>query len=151
MASTVVLSSKEYQVVGKRPIRQDGYDKVTGKALYGADIQLPGLIHGKMLRSPHAHARIVSIDTSRAEAHPGVKAIVTSKDLPDLGDKSVVVPGSPPTDVMVLSGNILARDKVLYKGHAIAAVAASNPHDAEELLSLIDVDVRGASRGCQLG
>ena len=90
MASNIVLSSKEYNVVGKRPIRHDGYDKVTGKAQYGADIHPPGLLHGKILRSPHAHAKIISIDTSKAEAHPDVKAVITSKDLPppkDTADK----------------------------------------------------------------
>ena len=87
MASNIVLSSKEFKVVGKRPIRHDGYDKVTGKARYGADISLPGLLYGKMLRSPHAHARIISLDTSRAEAHPDVRAVVTAKDLPEPEDR----------------------------------------------------------------
>ena len=77
--------TKEYKVVGTRPIRHDGYDKVTGKAQYGADVGLPGMLHGKVLRSPHAHARIVSIDTSRAEAHPDVEAVATSADLADAG------------------------------------------------------------------
>ena len=129
MTSNIVLSNKEYKVVGKRPIRHDGYDKVTGKAQYGADIHPPGLLHGKILRSPHAHARIISIDTSKAEAHPEVKAVVTSKDLPPAKDNA---------DKRAKS-NILAIDKVLYKGHAVAAVVASNPHVAEEVLSLIDV------------
>ena len=84
MVSNIVLSTKEYKVVGKRPIRHDGYDKVTGKAQYGADISLPGMIHGKILRSPHAHARILSIDTSKAEAHPDVEAVATSADFPDV-------------------------------------------------------------------
>ena len=128
MASNIVLSNTEYKVVGRRPIRHDGYDKVTGKALYGADIDLPGLLHAKILRSPHAHARVLSIDTSRAEAHPDVRAVLTSKDLPE-----------PADGVKALSSNIMARGKVLYKGHAVAAVAASNPHIAEEALSLIDV------------
>ena len=83
MTSNIVLSNKEYKVVGKRPIRHDGYDKVTGKALYGADMNLPGMLHAKVLRSPHAHARIISIDTSKAEAHPEVRAVVTSKDFPE--------------------------------------------------------------------
>jgi len=74
----IVLSTQEYNVVGKRPIRPDGADKVTGKALYGADINLPGLLHGRVLRSPHAHARIKSLNTSRAAAHPGVKAVITN-------------------------------------------------------------------------
>ena len=129
MTSNIVLSNKEYKAVGKRPIRHDGYDKVTGKAQYGADIHPPGLLHGKILRSPHAHARIISIDTSKAEAHPEVRAVVTSKDLPAAKDNA---------DKRAKS-NILAIDKVLYKGHAVAAVVASSPHVAEEVLSLIDV------------
>ena len=129
MASNIVLSTKEYKVVGKRPIRHDGQDKVTGRAKYGADITLPGMLHGQVLRSPHAHARIRSIDTSKAEAHPDVRAVITSKDLP--------VPDDSKANV---SGNILARDKVLYKGHAVAAVAALSPHVAEEALSLIEVE-----------
>ena len=128
MTSNVVLSNTEYKVVGKRPIRHDGYDKVTGKARYGADIHPPGLLHGKILRSPHAHARVLSIDTSKAEAHPDVRAVITARDLPE-----------PPAGKPHGSSNILARDKVLYKGHAVAALAASSAHIAEEALSLIDV------------
>ena len=128
MTSNVVLSNKSYKVVGTRPVRHDGYDKVTGRALYGADMSPPGLLHGRVLRSPHAHARVLSIDTSRAEAHPEVRAVVTGADLPEPGDKAPRV-----------STNVLAREKVLYKGHAIAAVAATNVHAAEEALSLIDV------------
>ena len=79
----VVLSNTTYDVIGTRPIRHDGADKVTGRALYGADYQSAGLLHGKILRSPHAHARIMSIDTSKAEALPGVYAVVTHQDLPD--------------------------------------------------------------------
>ena len=128
MTSNVVLSNKSYKVVGTRPVRHDGYDKVTGRALYGADMRPPGLLHARVLRSPHAHARVLSIDTSRAEAHPEVRAIVTGADLPEPGDKAPRV-----------STNVLAREKVLYKGHAIAAVAATNVHAAEEALALIDV------------
>jgi xanthine dehydrogenase molybdenum-binding subunit len=87
MTSNVVLSKVEYNVIGKRPIRHDGVDKVTGKALYGADIHLPGLIHGKVLPSPYAHAHIRSIDTSKAEVHPGVLAVATSKDLAQVPDR----------------------------------------------------------------
>jgi CO/xanthine dehydrogenase Mo-binding subunit len=71
-------------IVGTRPIRPDGAEKVTGRAAYGADYNMPGQLVGKVLRSPHAHARIVSIDTSRAKALAGVKAVVTSADFPDL-------------------------------------------------------------------
>ena len=78
----------EYKVIGTRPIRHDGVDKVIGRAQYGADIRLPGMLHGKVLRSPHPHARIISIDTSKAEAHPDVRAVATSVDLPDPGPVS---------------------------------------------------------------
>jgi len=140
MTSNIVLSTKEYNVVGKRPIRHDGYDKVTGKALYGADVHLPGMIHGKILRSPHAHARIKSIDTSKAEALPYVRAVLTSADWPDYGDGTPGQPSSAPQNFDFRSSNLMARGKVLYKGHAVAAVAADSPHAAEEALALIEVD-----------
>ena len=130
---------KEYKVIGTRPIRHDGVDKVTGRAIYGADFQITGLLHGRVLRSPHAHARIVSIDTSRAEAHPGVKGVVTAQDLPAAEDKMADL-GEGPVNLKYLCDNILASDKALYKGHAIAAVAATNPHIAEEACELIDVE-----------
>lgn len=130
---------EEYKVIGKRPIRHDGTDKVTGRAIYGADIQMAGLLHGKILRSPHAHARIKSIDASKALALPGVKAVVTAKDLPSIGDKIADL-GEGAVNLRFLSNNVLADDKVLYKGHAVAAVAATSPHIAEEALALIQVE-----------
>jgi CO/xanthine dehydrogenase Mo-binding subunit len=130
---------KEYKVLGTRPIRHDGVDKVTGRALYGADFQTTGLLHGKVLRSPHAHARIKSIDTSRAEAHPGVKAVVTAEDLPTAADKIADL-GEGAVNLKYLCDNILASDKALYTGHAVAALAANDPHTAEEALELIDVE-----------
>ena len=136
----IVLATGDYKVVGTRPIRHDGADKVTGQAKFGADIILPGLLHGKILRSPHAHARIKSIDTSKAEAAPGIHAVVTSADweqptgkVEDLAEGSI-------HNLRFMSNNILAYGKVLYKGHAVAAVAAANPHQAEEALALIEVD-----------
>ena len=123
-------NGKKYRVIGTRPIRHDGVDKVTGDARYGSDIHLPGMLHGKVLRSPHAHARIVSIDTSKAEAHPGVRAVITAADLPAAAGKASHEP----------IHNILAGTKALYDGHAIAAVAATNVHDAEEALDLIEVE-----------
>ena len=140
MTSNIVLSNVEYKVVGTRPIRHDGVDKVTGKAQYGADIRLPGHLHGKVLRSPHAHARIKSIDTSRAEAHPGVLAVATAKDLAPVPDILAEIGEEAVLSLKYLSNNVLAGDKALYKGHAVAAVAADNPHVAEEALKLIDVD-----------
>ena len=85
----IVLSNKDYDVIGSRPVRHDGTDKVTGRAIYGADFDASGLLHGKILRSPHAHAKIISIDTSEAEKLPGVKAIVTSSDFPEVSDKKL--------------------------------------------------------------
>lgn len=135
----MVVEKTQYKVIGTRPIRPDGLDKVTGRALYGADVRMAGLLHGKVLRSPHAHARIRSIDTSKAEALPGVKAVVTSKDLP-LAEDRVQNLGEGAINVRYLSNNVLAADKVLYRGHAIAAVAATSPHIAEEALRLIEVE-----------
>ena len=130
-----------YKSVGTRPIRHDGYDKVTGRAAYGSDISLPGMLHAKILRSPHAHAVIKSIDTSRAEAIPGVHAVITSADLPEYENKPVTGPsGGPPQNLFHLSSKILARGKVLFRGHPIAAVAADSVHEAEEALDLIDVE-----------
>ena len=129
----------KFKVIGTRPIRHDGVDKVTGRARYGADVSLPGLLHGKVLRSPHAHARIKSLDVSAAAALPGVKAVVTSADFPEL--KSGVVPmGELAMNPHYMSMNLLAHDKVLYDGHAVAAVAATSPHIAEEAVKLIKVE-----------
>ena len=128
----------KYKVIGTRPIRHDGVDKVTGRAQYGADIKLTGMLNGVILRSPHAHALINRIDTSRAEALPGVRAVVTSADLPEQGDHIAEL-GEGAVTMRHLSANILARGKVLYKGHAVAAVAADNIHIAEEAVQLIDV------------
>jgi CO/xanthine dehydrogenase Mo-binding subunit len=128
----------KFKVVGTRPIRPDGVDKVTGKANFGADLHLPGMLIGKMLRSPHPHARIVSINTAKAMALPGVKAVVTSADLPDLASQ-VYEGGESASNVRDVSYNVLARGKVLYEGHAVAAVAAISPWIAEEAAGLIEV------------
>src|SRR5215472_16111166 len=128
-----------YTVIGTRPIRHDGVDKVTGRAVYGADVQMAGLLHGRVLRSPIPHGRIKKIDASKALALPGVEAVVTSADLPEPGDKIAEL-GEGAVNLRHLSSNCLARDKVLYKGQAVAAVAAVSPHVAEEALKLIEVD-----------
>ena len=128
-----------YKVIGTRPVRPDGADKVTGRAIYGADMRLTGMLHGKVLRSPHAHARIRSIDTSKAKALPGVKAVVTAHDMPKAEDRMANL-GEMSVNVKHLSNNAMAYDKVLYRGHAVAAVAAVNVHVAEEALNLIEVD-----------
>ncbi|MEE8158289.1 MAG: xanthine dehydrogenase family protein molybdopterin-binding subunit, partial [Dehalococcoidia bacterium] len=140
MSSNVVLSTRDYNVVGTRPIRHDGTDKVTGRARYSADINLPGLLHAKILRSPHPHARIRSIDSRRALDLPGVKAVVASADLPEPSARLSDQEEGAVVNYGFYSRNVLAREKALYRGHAIAAVAATSPHIAEEALSLIDVD-----------
>ena len=138
-SSNQVLSEVEYNIVGKRPIRPDGVDKVTGRAQYGADVKLTGLLAGKVLRSPHAHARIRSIDTSKAEALPGVRAVVTAKDLPfaSLTREGL---GGDYGRLKFASDHMIASDKALFKGHPVAAVAAVNAHVAESALALIEVD-----------
>ncbi len=140
VGQTIKHHDEEYKVIGTRPIRHDGLEKVTGEARYGSDINLPGQLHGKVLRSPHAHARIVSIDTSRAEALDGVRAVITSAAFPDPGDKLTGGGEAPGLPLKFKSANMLARGKVHYHGHAIAAVAAANPHVAAEALKLIDVE-----------
>ncbi len=120
---------KDFRIVGQRPLRPDGIDKVTGRARFGADMNAPGMLVGRVLRSPHAHARIRSIDTSKAMALAGVKAVVTRDDFGPV-DESLL-------DVMV---NCMAQDKALYDGHAVAAVAATSASVARKALRLIEVD-----------
>ncbi len=136
---TAVPQVPPYQVIGSRPARHDGADKVTGRAIYGIDARMPGMLYGAVLRSPHAHARILSMDTSRAEALPGVKAVITSRDLPDVESK-VNALGEGSINLRYQSCNVLARDKALYFGHALAAVAATSSHIAQEALQLIRVE-----------
>lgn len=114
-----------FTYVGTRPIRHDGLDKVTGRANYGADFTLPGMLYGAVLRSPHAHARIVSIETSQAEAMPGVMAVITGRDLAKTTAKLMMGEGG--FDLGDMGDNLLAHDKALYEGHAVAAVAATSP------------------------
>ena len=136
----MVLATKTYDVVGTRPIRHDGTDKVTGRALYGADYDTAGLLHGHIVRSPHAHANIRNIDTSKAEALEGVLAVVTNADFTGDAEGMVDMGEGAPTSLKWLRDNVLASDKALYRGHAIAGVAAVNPHIAEEAARLIEVD-----------
>ncbi|MFZ1815729.1 MAG: xanthine dehydrogenase family protein molybdopterin-binding subunit [Rhizobiaceae bacterium] len=119
-----------FKLVGTRPDRPDGLDKVTGRARYGADIQAPNMLHAAVVRSPHAHARIVRINTSKAEALDGVKAIVTRADLPT---------GLTGED-WNLQENTLAGDVALYDGHAVAAVAATSALLAQDAARLIEVE-----------
>src|ERR1700728_3822498 len=126
------------KVVGTRPIRPDGVDKVTGRAVFAADTRASGMLWGKILRSPHAHAKIVSIDTTKAEALPGVRAVVTAKDFPEIANEEAFV-GEGPMNFRDLSCNVMARTKALYEGHAVAAVAAATQAIADAALELIDV------------
>jgi CO/xanthine dehydrogenase Mo-binding subunit len=132
MTHVATYSARDFKSVGTRPVRPDGVDKVTGRARYGADFNMPGQLVGRILRSPHAHASIRKIDTSKAEALRGVKAVITAADLPDLtgGDTSL-------RDVL---DNCMARAEALYDGHAVAAVAAVDARTAREALKLIEVD-----------
>src|SRR6202163_2000846 len=128
-----------FKWVGTRPIRPDGVPKVTGRAMYGADLAMAGMLIGRILRSPHAHARIRSIDTSKAAALPGVKAVMTAKDFPEqkfeyIGPERVAV------NFWHVTRNVMAREKALYEGHAVAAVAAIDAATADEALALIQVD-----------
>ena len=129
MALDDTKKTRIFKVVGTRPDRPDGIDKVTGRARFGADMVAPGMLTGRILRSPHAHARIVKIDTSRAEALPGVKAVVTRADFGDV-----------PDHVADILDNCMAGQKALYDGHAIAAVAAVSPAVARKALKLIEVE-----------
>ena len=134
-----MTASTKATVIGARPVRPDGIDKVTGRAHYGADMVLPDTLTGIVFRSPHAHARLLSIDVSKALALPGVKAIVTAEDLPQISDENAKPIASGP-DFQDLSANLLARSKVLYEGHAIAAIAAVDEETALQACTLIDVD-----------
>ncbi len=131
------MSERKFKHVGTRPIRHDGIEKVTGRANFGADHSLPGMLHGAVLRSPHAHARIVSIDAAPALEVPGVMAVLTGADLPDLQRDG---PRELYGDVRDLSHNVMAREKVLYHGHALAAVAAQTPEIAASALARIEVE-----------
>ena len=118
-----------FKVVGTRPLRPDGIDKVTGRARFGADMSAPGMLVGRILRSPHAHARIRKIDTTKAAALPGVKAVVTRADFKEQDG-----------DLVDILDNVMAGKKALYDGHAVAAVAAISATVARKALALIEVD-----------
>ena len=128
-----------YRHVGTRPVRPDGVEKVTGKAIYGTDHVAAGMLHGAILRSPHPHARIRSINTKKAEALAGVKAVATGADFPTLASLEVSL-GETSGNISNISRNCMAQDKALYEGHAVAAVAATSTQIAEQALALIEVD-----------
>src|SRR5579872_7064514 len=133
------LDKASLKVVGTRPVRPDGVDKVIGRAAFGADMTMPGMLWGKVKRSPHAHARIRSINIDKALKLPGVKGIVTADDFPAIPSEEAFV-GEGPMNFRDLSYNCMARGKVLYDGHAVAAVAATSPAIAEEAIGLIEVE-----------
>lgn len=128
------------RVIGQRLPKVDALDKVTGRAIFGADVRLPGMLYGKILRSPYAHARIRRIDASRALALPGVKAVVTGADLPPVKPGTIAPQGELEIDMYYLSKLVLAKEKVLFHGHPVAAVAATSPDIAQHALELIEVD-----------
>ena len=129
----------DYKYIGTRPVRPDGVDKVTGRAQYGADPILPGMIHGRILRSPYAHAKIKSVNLSRALDMPGVFAAVSGADFPGgIGDEAIG--GESGGSMTDLAKNVMARDKVVYHGQAVAAVAAQSPQLALQALKLIEVE-----------
>ncbi len=128
----------EYKQIGSRPVRPDGVEKVTGRARFGADLVLPNMIHGSVLRSPHAHARIKSIDLSGALAISGVHAAICGDDFPSVEEGDVAGEGGG--TLSDIARNVMARDKVLYHGHAVAAVAASTQAIANAALAAINVE-----------
>ena len=144
MATMLQYEDKDLKVVGTRPIRPDGVDKVTGRARYGADINLPGQLFGRVLRSPHAHARVISIDTSAAEALAGVKAVVTRDDFPEMPVEYAAA-GELIVNFRDVTRNMMAREKALYDGHPVAAVAATTDAIARKALKLIRGRLRGAA------
>ncbi len=135
----MTTTQPEYKWVGTRPVRHDGLDKVTGRARYGADLALPGMLVGVVVRSPHPHANIVSIDTSRAELIDGVKAIVVGADFPVIGHDDSADAGEGVVDYRDLSRNVIARDKVLYEGHPVAAIAATSSTAARMAAEAIEI------------
>lgn len=139
-APNMVLSREEFRVVGSRPVRHDGVDKVTGRARYAADTAMAGLLHAKVVRSPHAHAHIRGIDASRALAMDGVYAVVTAADFPEASAEFADQEEGAMVNYGFFSRNIMAREKALYRGHAVAAVAAVSAHVAEAAAALVDVD-----------
>lgn len=124
-------SVKDLSIVGKRLPKIDAPDKATGRAMYTDDLRLPNMIYGKFLLSPHAHARIISINSEKAKALPGVKVVLTGADVPD-----ITYGTSPPR----YDENILAKDKVRFVGDVVAAVAAVDEETCYKAIKLIDVE-----------
>jgi xanthine dehydrogenase molybdenum-binding subunit len=132
--------SQPFRIIGRKTPKVDAVDKVTGRAQFGADVPLPRLLVGKVLRSPYAHARIRRIDSSQAEGLPGVHAVITGNDLPTVTPGTPRRHGSATVQESYLSQEVLARDRALFHGHAVAAVAAASSDIAEAALELIQVE-----------
>ncbi len=130
---------KDFRLIGTRPVRPDGIEKVTGKAIYGPDHVSPGMLQGAVLRSPHPHARILGIDTRKAEALAGVKAVITGADFPQAADK-LVAGAESASNLRWVAQKCMAQAKVFYEGQAVAAVAATSRAIAEAAVKLIEVD-----------
>ena len=127
----MVGTAEQINLSGERLAKVDALPKVTGSAEFGADIDLPGLLQAKVLRSPHAHANIKSIDTTAAEALPGVEAVVTGADFPTIEASGSAGTGEVDISLRYLSELVIARGKVLFQGHPVAAVAARTADIAE--------------------
>lgn len=140
VVSDTASGKKDLRIVGKRVPRVDARERVSGQAVYPADLQLPGLVYARTLRSPHAHARIRGIDTSRAEALSGVLAVVTAADFPELPVGAMIPMGETGYDMWMVATANMAREKVFWVGQPVAAVAAVDVHVAEAALKLIEVD-----------
>ncbi len=135
----MTASDTPLTVIGKRLPRVDAGDRVTGRATYPADFSRPGLVTGRIKRSPHAHARLISIDTAKARALKGVLAVVTAQDFPVITPGTLIPFGETGADAWISAVTVIARDRVYWRGQPVAAVAATDPHIAAQALDLIDV------------
>ena len=135
-----MATAKEHKYLGSRSHKVDGLDKVTGNSQFGADLVLPGMLHGKILRSPYAHARIKSINITKAAARPGVMAVVTGADFPNLAKGTLACVGKRTFEMSYLSRVVMAREKVHFHGQPVAAVAAKTLQEAEDALGFIEVE-----------
>jgi CO/xanthine dehydrogenase Mo-binding subunit len=133
-------AAKEHRYLGRPASKVDGLDKVSGISQFGADLMLPGMLYGKILRSPHAHAHIKRIDFAKAAARPGVIAVVTGADFPNLARGTLACVGKRTFEMSYLSRVIMAREKVHFHGQPVAAVAATTLQEAEEALEFIEVE-----------
>ena len=131
---------REFKYIGQRTRKTDAVERVTGRAVYGADMKLPGMLHAVAVRSPHPHANIVSIDSSKAEALPGVKGVITRKDLPEVGETGVTFGGELLIALEHLRVLTIAHDKALFDGHTIAVVAATSLEVAQEASELVEME-----------